>query len=710
MKISNCLYGLLSIILLTSATLQSQSLASHSDVFQKQGEQRTLYGENHLIQDHAYNLSVPKRQTSHTPRATEEYTVSFTLDQTAETDRIALAIFGENLPESIMLRSFSTIGEAKCKLPKGSYTMYAYYLSKDNLRHYVVFKDNVAVLRNMSIDFNVQDAKYLTEIKSYDEKSVLLQGNVVQDGKIVHSGNCKHLSTDVYFLHNKLGCLMTSFNKFYSPDYNYGIYTNDFGDNISLGATVKGIKSEDGSRYFLSYSSDKAGQVLKNDPKNYAQAKQRFTPTKIGKGYTSIASPAYNVWSVYDSGALSHVLMFDYEFILQDKNVSFWYDLPKSKDGRFTTLVAPAFLDQRTVIPSVQGEAKYDYRYLVGLPIRGNAQGTEYVDFGYGLWYGYAMLPDGRQSIYPGHPVFSFTEKQGEFEYGNSCPILSIITIPNGKTLLLSYTYLGRYGEVRETDAKEESTLQQNRDVQGDVVHHVIKNTNVQVDNLAGYNITTLDYNTSRSDFTPPILQMLRFVNAEGEITDRFDSGTGGYVEFAAGDFDHVDNNKGLGYWSCKQQNVTVALYYAEHGTDSWHPLEVASKPEHYWAQGFGDFFRGALSEVAGEGGWFDLKVELKDLSDNKQTQVLSPAFFIQNPTAIFPLLSKEDVKLKLEESNLQVIGLTNPQVTIYDNAGVMLIDMRGNSVPVASLTDGTYLVKIAGDGKTYIKKLLISH
>ena len=58
----------------------------------------------------------------------------------------------------------------------------------------------------------------------------------------------------------------------------------------------------------------------------------------------------------------------------------------------------------------------------------------------------------------------------------------------------------------------------------------------------------------------------------------------------------------------------------------------------------------------------------------------------------------------------MQVIGLTNPQATIYDNAGVILIDMRGNSVPVASLTNGTYLVKIAGDGKTYIKKLLISH
>ncbi len=708
MKISNFLYGLLSIIILSSESLHSQGVGVSSDVFQTQGEQRKLCGENYMIQE--YGLYAPKRHKEHKSQAMAEYTVSFMLDETAETDRIVLAIFGENIPESIMIRKFSSIGEASCKLPKGTYTMYAYYLSKDNMRCYVVFKDNVAVLRNMSIDFNVQDAKYLTEIKSYDEKSVLLQGDVKKDGQVLQLGNCRHLSTDVYFVHNKLGCLMTSFNNYYSPNYNFGIYTNDFGDNISLGATVKGIKKEDGSRYFLSYSSDKAGQTLENNPNDYARAKQRFEPTKVGRGYISIASPAYYVWSVYDSGALSNSFMFDYDFIVKDKIVSFWYDLPKSKDGKFMTLVAPAFQDQRTVIPSVGGSARYDYRYMVGLPLCGNVHGTEYVDFGYGLWYGYAMLPDGRQSIYPGHPVFSFTEKQEEFEYGNSCPILSMITIPDKKTLLLSYTYLGRYGEVRETDAKEESILHQDRDVKGDVVHHVITNSNVQVDNVAGYNITTLDYNTSRSDFVPPVLQMLRFVDTEGAITDRFNSGGDGYIELAAGDFDHIDNGKGLGYWSCKQHSVDVKLYYSEHGSEAWHPLSIELKPEHYWAQGFGDFFRGALSDVTGQRGWFDLKVELWDLSDNKQTQVLSPAFYIENPTTIYPILERNDVELKLEDSSIVITGLSNPQVSVYDSAGVMLIDKRGNSIPITPLANGTYLVKIVCNGKTYSKKVLLSH
>lgn len=240
MRISNYLYGLLSIIILSSGSLHSQVFDVSSDVFQTQGEQRRLCGENYMIQE--YGLYAPKRHKEYESQAMAEYTVSFMLDETAETDRIVLAIFGENIPESIMIRKFSSIGEASCKLPKGTYTMYAYYLSKDNMRCYVVFKDNVAVLRNMSIDFNVQDAKYLTEIKSYDEKSVLLQGDVKKDGQILQLGNCRHLSTDVYFVHNKLGCLMTSFNNYYSPDYNFGIYTNDFGDNISLGATVKGIK------------------------------------------------------------------------------------------------------------------------------------------------------------------------------------------------------------------------------------------------------------------------------------------------------------------------------------------------------------------------------------------------------------------------------------------------------------------------------------
>lgn len=698
-------------MVLSSMSLTAQSLDISSTAFQRQGEQRSLLGSYHLVQKMGTDLYIPKNLKSDGAGSEEnQYQISFTLDQTAKTERATLGIFGESLSESIVIRDFSSIGEASCKLPRGTYTMYAYYLSKDRLRCYIVFKDNVVVQRNMSINFDVQEASQLTTIKTYDENSVLLSADVEKNGVLLKQGNCRHLSTDIYFVHKKLGCIMTSFNKYYTPDYDFGLYTNDFGRNISCCATVKGIKREDGSRYFLSYSTDKAGQTLENNPKEYAQEKQRFEPTKVGRGYISIASPAYSIWSVYDSGALSNSFMYDYDFIVKDKTVAFWYDLPKSKDGRFMTLVAPAFLDQRTVIPSPSDWAKYDYRYIVGLPILGNAHGTEYVDFGYGLWYGYSMLPDGRQSIYPGHPVFSFTDRQEAFEYGNSCPILSLVIIPNQKTLLSMYTYIGRYGEVRETDAKEESTLQQKKEENGDLVHHVITNSNVQVDNLAGYNRTELDYNTSRSDFVPPLLQMLRFVDTEGSITDRFTSGADGYIEFAAGDFKHVNNDKGLGYWVCKENNVVVAVYYSEYGANNWKPLAVESSPEHYWAQGFGDFFRGSLADVAGRGGWFDLKIELKDRSDNMQTQVLSPAFYIERPTSIQTVHGGSNASIILEDESLLVSGISNPQVIVYDSAGVIQLNRHGTSVLLSSLPDGVYVVKVVGEGETLTKKIALSH
>ena len=709
MKVYNYLLGLLSVITLSSINLLSQVEVAQPEVLHSQYEQKKLFGEYIRIKESGGDLYIPKRNKDIQPHTEGgACTVSFTLDQTSDTYRSGLAVYGDNLPEPIVIREFSSIGMATCKLPRGTYTMYAYYFSKDKMRFYIVFKDNVLVRNNVSIDFDVQEANLLTTVKTYDEKSTQLKADVKKEDELLQQGNCRHLSTDVFFVHKKHGNIMTLFGRYYTPEYDFGIYTNSFGGNISFCATVKGIKKDDASRYFLSYSTDKAGQTLENNPKNYAQENQRFEPTKIGRGYISIASPAYSIWSVYDSGALANSFMFDYDFIVKDKTVSFWYDLPKSKDGKFMTLVAPAFLDQRTAIPSTQG-ARWDYRYIVGLPILGDASGTEYVNFGYELWLGYSMLQNGKQKIYPGHPVFSFTKKQGAFEYGNSCPILSIITIPDKKTILLTYTYLGRYGEVRQTDAKEESSLHQNKVVEGDVVHHVITNTNVQVDNASGYNETTLDYNTSRSDFVPPVLQMLRFVDSKGIINDHFESGSEGYVEFAAGDFDHIDNGKGLGYWECKQNNVEAKLYYSEHGSNRWRTLDIDLIPSNYWAQGFGDFFRGELSQVAGKGGWFDLLVDLKDLSNNTQKQILSPAFYIENPTFTYPVLASSEFNLRLEDHSIVIEGLTNPQVVVYNNGGVVRIDKKGNKIPVSDLIDGVYIVKVIGEGNTFVKKIVLS-
>ena len=137
--------------------------------------------------------------------------------------------------------------------------------------------------------------------------------------------------------------------------------------------------------------------------------------------------------------------------------------------------------------------------------------------------------------------------------------------------------------------------------------------------------------------------------------------------------------------------------------------MDIDLIPSNYWAQGFGDFFRGELSQVAGKGGWFDLLVELKDLSNNTQKQILSPAFYIENPTFTYPVLASSEFNLRLEDHYIVIEGLTNPQVVVYNNGGVVRIDKKGNKIPVSDLIDGVYIVKVIGEGNTFVKKIVLS-
>ncbi|MBQ0115677.1 MAG: hypothetical protein KBT10_07390 [Bacteroidales bacterium] len=297
-----------------------------------------------------------------------------------------------------------------------------------------------------------------------------------------------------------------------------------------------------------------------------------------------------------------------------------------------------------------------EYQFINGLPIIINKnKEIEYVNLGAN---GVFRMPEGGGSPagLPGHPQFSYVKNQKALNYGSNCPINAVMlentngVFSAGKDAYLECNYIGRYGEKRDVDmGAVKAEVKYNDEIicnnygtmaddlynfaaqakpDGVITAHLV-NENMMVDGLQGSNITDIYCDQHNEDWTAPTLQMLQFMDANGNITDRFDSAEGGTVEFAGGDFNYiVDLNVYTSWFNCKEQTVDVS--YAPYGGTNWETLDVTEIPENFYTPGFGYFYRGSLQNVEGDG-WFDLKIKLTDLSGNWQEQTISPAFRIGN-------------------------------------------------------------------------------
>ena len=81
--------------------------------------------------------------------------------------------------------------------------------------------------------------------------------------------------------------------------------------------------------------------------------------------------------------------------------------------------------------------------------------------------------------------------------------------------------------------------MKEKKETDGDFTNHIYTQKNAKVDDMDAVNITVLHRHTSGEDISAPSLQMLRFVNKEDHITDRFDNIEDATLEFAASDFQY---------------------------------------------------------------------------------------------------------------------------------------------------------------------------
>ena len=302
---------------------------------------------------------------------------------------------------------------------------------------------------------------------------------------------------------------------------------------------------------------------------------------------------------------------------------------------------------------------------MPGLPALYNGSVWEYINQNHSeCWnYSYQVPEDGPIVEYPGVPAYCYFSDQITQPIGNSSPILVTMTqvneYPDATILLIDpQAYIGRYGEVRNCDqwnlhtlvtlngetvfnsdsgeSLEDWCIENSLDGhEKGIIEATFTNRNIIVDEaIPGFNVTTMKIDERNDDVSTPTTQMLIFKNTDGEITDRFNTGEEGIIEFSAGDFNWNDTETKW-YYSCDEAEVKVE--YAAYGKDNFMPLEVEEIPENYFMPGFGYFYRGSLADVTipTSNGWYDLRFTLTDKSGNEMVQHISPAFKIDTNTSV---------------------------------------------------------------------------
>lgn len=325
-------------------------------------------------------------------------------------------------------------------------------------------------------------------------------------------------------------------------------------------------------------------------------------------------------------------------------------------------------------------------------------------------------------SVFPGHPRYSYPLSQKKVAFGNNSPICSAMTQSGyvfeddeGYALtIVKPQYIGRYNENRTVDnltltgeilhndtvvcndvKNAEAWAKQwykSQHAKGKMEYKFINN-NIDVDGISGKNVTDVTYDENNSDIFAPTLRMLQFSSTSNEITDRFESGQEGVLEFSCGDF----SRDGIEV----SAPASVKVEYAPYGSSDFFNLPVEEVPEYYYMPGLGYYYRGSLETVnaASPNGWFDLRITLTDSVGNMQRQVISPAFKVSSLTGIRDVALQNGVSIYAVQSMIYINGIDNPSVDIYDLSGRHMISTNGNHVD-AGLAPGIYIVK-ASCGKT---------
>ena len=275
---------------------------------------------------------------------------------------------------------------------------------------------------------------------------------------------------------------------------------------------------------------------------------------------------------------------------------------------------------------------------------------------------------------------------------GNNTPIISLLPCDyhfyfTSDYMPFYYGLVGRYGEGNTAGIEfieEEVSYKYD---ENNIRHDVFSYDNVLIDGeVDGEVICDCGIKKGsgmNEDYVPPVLTYLGMHDTSGNLTDRFQTGADGVIEFYAADFYYnMEWSLGdLGFPDiCIKPISEVNVEYSPYGKSDYSPLPVSEIADKYYYPGWGSYYSVPLGDVNknSSNGWFDVRITLKDETGNFQVQTISPAFKV------------------LSASGVKDINET------FDNTTPVYYNMQG--VRVSSPEKGIYIEKIGNNTRKVIK------
>lgn len=650
---------------------------------------------------------------SRAPQAGEKVNVTVNYDCSSNFRPIGISIYNK---ESGMFQ-VDYDGSTKSvtqSIPKGTYDMFASYMSQYSELYYV-FKEQVVIDADASFTLPQSEAQTPFSIKTVDHNGNALHMPVYNTSyQIVEPGTAEDYSSLSFFILKGYGNVAAIIGGGYKyQGHETDFYINKLSNRYMLcEARVISV----GEVYWFNryvINDFQEGKTITNDPTRFYKYEQKFEVTPKWKDSSDYHVPGYSMAGVYNGDAIIGQQSYIPSMPTTDYTTKFYLDIPKDDDtsaDQFNVIVKPLMGDYMTKESYSPGDTIKDFYFIRGQQVVGDKDGLHFVAAGYEENGGFNS-PEGsvRSRFYPGNPAFSFTPSTAKNSvYGASCPINSVrVTsyVDEGQEQNnVSVSYVGRYGELRDPDYFV--IEQEEKQVTQDVYSMIIKNKNVKVDGLDGMNETKLVMIQNQADHVPPTLQMLQFKDKEGNVTDRFKDPRDGFIELAGGDFTyHYVPQAYSGYFTCAPVKVQ-ALYYPHGETSQKKLLKLKEVPENYFMPGFGHFYRGSLENVPMSSAkqWYDVEITLYDNSENNQQQVISPAFCITGEQSGCTAIEQPQERVIVADGKIMVQSENKVKIALYSIDGRMVAASGNGEVPVGNLPHGVYIVKVlnqAGNGAT---------
>lgn len=739
----------------------------------KKGDKQIVFQRKNKPDSKLYDMQRNGNYTTYFPKraqrpllANSEEGVDVKFDLKFDEENYSLSMINiYNTKGEALIRWYSDVEENILNVPADVYDICCVLFpnrSFDNVTPESIwlFKEKVNISKDTIITFDAAEATNVINIEQYNKSGELYKpvsidlntGNILDPGNVSSIYCWSSIFPKDYCYDGLLYTYSGSQDLLWGgfDDYQFNIKTNEVSDRITFTFTRVVIDKEN-NIFVNKYVQEGCNNsiTLKNNPDNYVCYTEKFIPTLAGKETGSYGMPGLDLTILCNDKEQDGIYFYPGKSSGESKNdVSLYIDAVKTSETghSYDVMAAPMFGDELNMsvmeYPMEDGtvirDTTYSYSCITGLPIYTDGKNTEYVRTPN---YSFRKPINGEDAImYPGHEAFSFTNENKGMLYGASAPFcnfeMTSFFSENLNATMFYYNplYIGQMGEQRGTDLNYTQTtvkFNNNEVYDGDyygvreftynwatsshekgVFDLTFTNSNIEVDGLAGKNVTHIIYDEQKEDAMAPVLQMLQFRSTDDVVTNSFENPKDGILQFAGGDFVYNEiPGTDINWYDCKEQAVAVA--YSPYGQDSWTELAVDEIPELYRMPGFGYFYRGSLESVNRESsnGWYDLKITLTDASGNMQEQTISPAFRIGNVTGVSETL-QSTMSLRHVGRQLYVDGVDSAGVSVYTADGMCVVkaaDAVTRPVSLGNVAPGMYVVRAtAADGRQIVRKITV--